>query len=42
MNAEEQMQLDEAPEITTRSCLSCQIRLTAQMDGLRVALAPVY
>ncbi|KRB83853.1 2Fe-2S iron-sulfur cluster-binding protein [Noviherbaspirillum sp. Root189] len=42
MNAEEQAQLDEAPEINARSRLACQIRLTAQMDGLRVALAPVY
>lgn len=41
MTDDERMTLADAPEVTGRSRLSCQIHLTPEMDGLAVALAPV-
>jgi 2Fe-2S ferredoxin len=39
---DEHVQLGEAPEVTQQSRLSCQIVGTPQLNGIKVALAPVY
>jgi 2Fe-2S ferredoxin len=39
---DETMMLDEAFQVRDESRLSCQIPFTAELDGLRVTLAPEY
>lgn len=39
---EEEMMLGEAPETKPNSRLSCQIRMTPELDGLVLSLAPTY
>lgn len=39
---DENMMLDEAFEVRDTSRLSCQIKYTAQLDGLTVTLAPEF
>ena len=39
---DENMMLDEAFEVQDNSRLSCQIRYTAELDGLEVKLAPEF
>ncbi len=39
---EEQMMLDEAFEVKDTSRLSCQIKMTEELDGIRVTLAPEF
>ena len=40
MEAEEEDMLDEAAEVTDHSRLSCQLLMRAELDGLKVTLAP--
>ena len=39
---DENMMLDEAFEVQDNSRLSCQIKYTAELDGLKVKLAPEF
>ncbi len=39
---DENMMLDEAFEVQDNSRLSCQIRLTEELEGIRVTLAPEF
>ena len=39
---DEGMMLDEAFEVQDNSRLSCQIKYTAELDGLKVKLAPEF
>ena len=39
---DENMMLDEAFEVRDNSRLSCQIRLTEELEGIRVVLAPEF
>ncbi len=39
---DENMMLDEAFEVQDNSRLSCQIRITADLEGIRVTLAPEF
>jgi 2Fe-2S ferredoxin len=39
---DETMMLDEAFQVRDESRLSCQISFTAEMDGLKVTLAPEF
>ncbi len=39
---DENMMLDEAFEVQDNSRLSCQIKYTAELDGLKVTLAPEF
>lgn len=39
---DEEMTLSEAAELNDHSRLSCQIRMTPELDGLRLTLAPVF
>jgi 2Fe-2S ferredoxin len=41
-NPDEGMMLDEAFEVRDNSRLSCQIKFTEAMDGLKVTLAPEF
>jgi 2Fe-2S ferredoxin len=41
-NPDESMMLDEAYEVRDASRLSCQVKFTAAMDGLKVTLAPEF
>ncbi|MEK0084313.1 2Fe-2S iron-sulfur cluster-binding protein [Benzoatithermus flavus] len=41
-NADESMMLDEAFEVRDNSRLSCQIKFTDALDGLKVTLAPEF
>lgn len=40
MNEEEEYMLDEAFELEDNSRLSCQLIMSAELDGLKVTLAP--
>ena len=40
MSDDESMTLSEGIEITDRSRLSCQIKMTPELDGLKLTLAP--
>ena len=42
MDDEEEMMLGEAPEVRQSSRLSCQIRMTPELDGIALRLAPTY
>jgi len=39
---DENMMLDEAFEVQDNSRLSCQIKYTAELDGIKVTLAPEF
>ena len=39
---DEEMTLSEAAELSDHSRLSCQIRMTPELDGLRLTLAPNF
>ena len=39
---DENMMLDEAFEVQDNSRLSCQIKYTAELDGMKVKLAPEF
>jgi 2Fe-2S ferredoxin len=39
---DENMMLDEAFEVQDNSRLSCQMKYTAELDGIRVTLAPEF
>lgn len=39
---DENMMLDEAFDVSERSRLGCQIRYTAELDGIKVTLAPEF
>ena len=39
---DENMMLDEAFEVQDNSRLSCQIKLSEELDGIRVTLAPEF
>ncbi len=39
---DENIMLDEAFEVQDNSRLSCQIRITADLEGIRVTLAPEF
>ena len=41
-NQDENMMLDEAFEVRDNSRLSCQLKYTEALDGLRVTLAPEF
>ena len=41
-NQDENMMLDEAFEVRDNSRLSCQVKFTAALDGLRLKLAPEF
>ena len=42
IGSDEQGQLGEVPEVMPQSRLSCQIVGTSHLNGIKVALAPVY
>ncbi|MCB9943136.1 MAG: 2Fe-2S iron-sulfur cluster binding domain-containing protein [Geminicoccaceae bacterium] len=41
-DADEELMLDEAFEVQDNSRLSCQIKLSDELDGIRVTLAPEF
>jgi 2Fe-2S ferredoxin len=41
-NADENMMLDEAFEVRDNSRLSCQVKFSDALDGLKVTLAPEF
>lgn len=42
MDGEEETMLGDAPDVNGASRLSCQIRMTPELDGLALCLAPTY
>ncbi|MCB1832979.1 MAG: 2Fe-2S iron-sulfur cluster binding domain-containing protein [Geminicoccaceae bacterium] len=41
-DADEELMLDEAFEVQDNSRLSCQIKLSDELDGIRITLAPDF